>query len=183
MAATLLTSVRIHPPGVRSLGVVAAFASPDSAESALAALQRVGFDLGKLSIVAKDAPSGEHLLGCATVGSRVKFWGRWGPTWNRLAQQLPGAAVMFAPFIGNVVMLGSVVDWLVEDHPRHGTPEGATPLWRLLARIGIPSHDGSAVELALRESEIVLLAAGAPEEVDEARDLLRRAGGRLAATA
>ena len=156
----------------RSLGIVAVFDRPERAEAAVAALQDGGFDVQKLSIVARDAYSGEHLLGCATHGGRVRFWGRLGPTWSRLAGQLSGAAILFVPFIGHVVMLGAVLDWLIDDRPQHGTAEGATPLWRLLARIGVPSQDGAALEAALRECDIALLAHG---EVDDARNLLRRA--------
>jgi len=175
MSATLLADVKEYPPNLRSLFVVAMFEAPDRAETAVAALQSAGFDPAKLSIIAKDAPSGEHLFGCAAIGHQTKFWGRLGPTWNRMAQRLPGAAVMYVPFIANVVILGAVVEWLAEDRPRHGTAEGATPLWRLLARVGVPSHEGSAIELALRESSIVLLAKGDPADVDEARDLLHKA--------
>lgn len=175
MTAALLTSLNLCPPITRSLGIVAVFESPDCAEDAVAALRRAGFDPGKLSVIAKDDHSGEHLLGCAATGGSVRFWGRSGPTWDRLARRLPGAATMFVPFIGNVVMLGSIVRWLVDDRPRHGTVEGATPLWRLLARVGVPSHDGSALELALRESDILLLVAGTTADADDARNLLRTA--------
>lgn len=82
----------ISPPSSRLAGIVAAFESPDRAEAAVDALLGAGFDLRKLSIVATDRHSGEHLLGVATGGGRVRFRGRCGPTRDRLAQRLPGAA-------------------------------------------------------------------------------------------
>jgi hypothetical protein len=162
----------------RSLGILAVFDLPERAEAAVAALQGAGFDMQRLSIVGRDAHSGEHLLGCAAVGDRIRFWGRLGPTWDRLAQRVVGAAVAFVPFIGYVVMLGAVVDWLVDDQPRHGAVEGATPLWRLLARLGIASRDGTALESALRECDIVLMMSGSVADIDEARDVLRQAARR-----
>jgi hypothetical protein len=162
----------------RSLGILAVFDMPDRAEAAVAALRSAGFDMQRLSIVGRDEHSGEHLLGCAAVGGRTRFWGRLGPTWDRLAQRVAGAAVTFVPFIGHVVMLGAVVNWLLDDQPKHGAVEGATSLWRLLARVGIPPHEGTALESALRECDIVVLVSGSSSDLDQARDVLRQAARR-----
>jgi hypothetical protein len=170
----------IAPPSPRLAGIVAVFASPDRAEAAVGALLGAGFDARRLSIVATDRHSGEHLLGVATGGGRVRFWGRCGSTWDRLAQRLPGAATVFAPFLGYVVVLGALAGALVDDRPQHGAVEGATPLWRLLARIGIPSREALSLESALREDDILLLAAGAPADLLEARNLLRETARQLA---
>jgi hypothetical protein len=162
----------------RALGILAVFDMPERAEAAVAALQDAGFDMQRLSVVGRDTHSGEHLLGCAAIGDRTRFWGRLSPTWDRLAQRVAGAAVVFVPFIGYVVMLGVAVDWLLDDQPKHGAAEGATPLWRLLARVGVASHEGTALESALRECDIALLVSGSPADVEEARDVLRRAARR-----
>jgi hypothetical protein len=169
------------PATTRSLGIIAVFEWPERAEAAVETLRAAGLDLSRLSIIAKDDHSGEHLLGCASAGGRVSFWGRLSPMWNRLAQHLPGAAVVFMPFIGHLVVLGSVAAWLTEDQPAHGSAEGATRLWRLLARVGIPPYDGIAVESALREYHTLLVAAGPEADVTEARKLLRTAARRGAA--
>lgn len=165
----------------RSVGIVAVFEWVDRAEAAVETLQAAGFDLTRLSIIAKDEHSGERLLGWAGSGRRLRFWGRLAPTWDRLAQRLRGAAFMFVPFVGHLVVLGSVAEWLTEDQPSHGCTEGATRLWRLLGRLGVPSRDGIALESALREYDFVLVAAGAPEDAQKARRLLRMAARRAAA--
>ena len=168
------------PPPPREAGFVAVFESPDRAEGAVAALLDGGYEARRLSLVATDRHSGEHLLGFATDGGRARFWGRCGPTWDRLARRLPGAAVIFAPFLGYVVVLGALARAVVEDRPQHGAVEGATPLWRLLVRVGFPARDGLAFESALREDDILLLADGAPAEVLQARNLLRENARQLA---
>ena len=168
------------PPSPRPAGIVAVFESPDRAEAAVAALEDGGFDARKLSIVATDRHSGEHLLGFATAGSHVRFWGRCGPTWDRLAQRLSGVATVFAPFLGYVVVLGALAGALVDDHPQHGAVEGATPLWRLLVRVGFPAREALSFESALRADDILLLADGAPGEVLQARNLLRETARQLA---
>jgi hypothetical protein len=58
--------------------------------------------------------------------------------------------------------------------------EGATPLWRLLARTGIPSREALGFESVLRKDDILLLAAGAPADLLEARNLLRETARQLA---
>ena len=165
----------------RSVGIVAVFEWADRAEAAVQTLQVAGFDPKRLSIIAKDEHSGERLLGWAGSGRRLKFWGRLASTWDRLAQRLCGTAFMFVPFVGHLVVLGSIAEWLTEDQPRHGCTEGATRLWRLLARIGVPPRDGIALESALREYDFVLVAAGAPEDAQKARRLLRMAARRAVA--
>jgi len=141
----------------------------------VASLHATGFDLDKLSILAKDDHSGEHLIGCACIGGRMRFWGRSSPTWNRLAQRLSGGAAVFVPFVGHIVVLGTVAGWLSDDRPSHGSAEGATRLWRLLARVDVLPHEGIALESALREYDVLLIAAGADADVHEARKQLRAA--------
>jgi hypothetical protein len=160
--------------------VVALFESPDRAEAAVTTLHDQGFDMSRLSLVATDRHSGEHLLGVAAAGARVRFWGRCGVHWDRLAERLAGAAAVFAPFLGHVVVLGALARALVDDQPQHGAVEGATPFWRLLARIGIQSRTGFSFESALREGDILLLAEGGPAELAKARNLLRAAARQLA---
>lgn len=181
MTTPIPIGTNVTASDTRSLGIVAVFEWVDRAEAAVEILQAAGFDSRKLSIIAKDDHSGERLLGWASSGSRTRFWGRLAPTWDRLAQRLPGAAVMFVPFIGHLVVLGPLAEWLTEDEPSHGSAEGATRLWRLLARVGVPSHDGIALESALREYDFMLVVAGTPEDAQRARKLLRTAARRAAA--
>jgi len=181
MTAPIPIGLNESTPNTRSLGIVAVFEWADRVEAAVETLQAAGFDPRKLSIIAKDDHSGERLLGWASAGRRVRFWGRLAPTWDRLAQRLSGAAFMFVPFVGHLVVLGSVAEWLTDDQPGHGCAEGATRLWRLLARVGVPSRDGIALESALREYDFMLVAAGTPEDAQIARRLLRTAARRAAA--
>ena len=175
MTAPMSLHLDERPPVARPLGVVAAFERPERVEAAVARLEAAGFEPKRLVIIAREEPSGEHLLGCGATPVGLRFWGRAGATWTRLGECLSGGAVMVLPFLGNVVMLGPVVEWLAGDRPRHGAAEGATRLWRLLARVGVDPRVGTAIEAALRESDILLLFAGAPDERMAARALLRDA--------
>lgn len=180
MTAPMSVSLDERPPATQPLGIVAVCERPERAEAAVARLEAAGFDPGRIAVVACEEPSGEQLLGCAATQLGLRFWGRAGPTWARLAESLAGAAVMFVPFLGHVVMLGAVVEWLDGDRPRHGVPEGATRLWRLLARVGVDPRVANSIEAALRDSRILILLAGSPTERAAARTLLRSAADRAA---
>jgi hypothetical protein len=64
--------------------VVAVYNSHTEAEGAVKDLQKSGFDLRKLSIVARDYQTEEHVVGFYTTGDRVKHWGKLGAFWGGL---------------------------------------------------------------------------------------------------
>ena len=56
---------------------VAVYNSHAEAERAVQDLQRGGYDMKKLSIVAKDYHTDEHVVGYYNAGDRMKYWGKW----------------------------------------------------------------------------------------------------------
>jgi len=80
MTAPIPIQLHERPPTARPLGIVGAFDCPEDAEAAVATLDAAGFDLKRLALIAREAPSGEHLLGCAATGVGLRFWGHAGPT-------------------------------------------------------------------------------------------------------
>jgi len=54
------------------------------AETAVKALQPVGFDMKKLSIIGKDYHTEEHVVGFLNAGDRAKYFGKFGAFWGRL---------------------------------------------------------------------------------------------------
>ena len=102
--------------------VVAVFESHNQAEEAIRELQKDGFDMKKLSIVGKDYHTEEHVVGYYTTGDRMAYWGKqgafWGGLWGGLWGIL-GAAFFWVPGIGQVLVAGPLVMWIV------GALEGA----------------------------------------------------------
>jgi hypothetical protein len=61
---------------------VAPFEFYERVEAAVRQFQKSGFDMRKLSIVARDYHSEEHVVGYYTTGGRMAYWGRLGAFWS-----------------------------------------------------------------------------------------------------
>ena len=89
--------------------IVAIFKTHSDAEQAIRDLQHGGFDMTKLSIVSKDYQTDEHVAGFYNTGDRMKYWGKFGAFWGGLWGLLFGAAFLFVPALGPVVVAGPLV--------------------------------------------------------------------------
>src|SRR5580658_1091402 len=154
--------------------VVAVYNAHTEAEQAVKELQKSGFDMKKLSIVAKNPRAEEHVVGFYNTGDRVKHWGKagafWGGMWGGL---LFGAAAFFAlPGIGPVLVAGPLVAWIV------GALEGAVVVGGIgavgagLYSIGLPKDSIVQYETALKTDKFLLLVHGTIAEAGRARDIL-----------
>jgi hypothetical protein len=152
--------------------VVAVFKNHVDAEAAVHELDRAGFNLKKLSIIAKDYHTDEHVVGYYNAGDRMKYWGKLGAFWGGLWGMLFGAAFFWVPGIGPLVVGGPLVSWIV------GALEGAVVVGGLSAigaglySIGIPKDSILRYETAIKNDCYVLVAHGAREEIEKARRVL-----------
>jgi hypothetical protein len=62
--------------------VVAVYDTHEQAEQTVRKLQESGFDMKKLSIVAKNPHAEEHVVGFYNAGDRIKHWGGAGAFWG-----------------------------------------------------------------------------------------------------
>jgi hypothetical protein len=153
--------------------VLAVYNTHTEAEGAVKELQKSGFDLKKLSIVARDYQTEEHVVGFYTGGDRVKHWGKLGAFWGGLWGMLFGAAFFAIPGIGPVLVAGPLAAWII------GALEGAVVVGGLSAvgaglySAGVPKDSVLKYELALKSDKFVLVAHGTAEEVAKARDIIR----------
>jgi uncharacterized membrane protein len=154
--------------------VVAVYDTHAQAEQAVKELQTSGFDMKKLSIVAKNPHVEEEVVGYYNTGDRIKHWGKAGAFWGGLWGLLFGAAFFAIPGIGPVLIAGPLVAWIV------GALEGAVVVGGLSAigaslfSIGIPKDSVLKYELALKTDKFLLMAHGTTEEVARARDIIKR---------
>jgi uncharacterized membrane protein len=85
--------------------VVAVYDTHAEAEQTVKELQKSGFDMKKLSIVAKNPHAEEHVVGFYNSGDRIKHWGKagafWGGMWSllfgRLSSRFPASALCWSP--------------------------------------------------------------------------------------
>ena len=154
--------------------VVAIFESHGRAEEAIRELQKDGFDMKKLSIVGKDYHTEEHVVGYYNTGDRMKYWGKQGAFWGGFWGLLFGSAFFWVPGIGQLLVAGPLVTWIV------GALEGAVVLGGLTAlgaglySIGIPKNSIVQYETEVKNGKLLLVVHGTADEVERARELLNQ---------
>ena len=159
---------------------VAIYDEHSTAEEAVKTLQRAGFDMTKISIVGKDYETDEHVVGFLNAGDRAKIFGKLGAFWGGLFGMLFGAALIFIPVIGSVVVLGPLAAAIVATI--EGGVEGAlvvgviSALGGALSAIGIPKNSVLQYETELKANKFLVFLAGDAAEIEHARDVLKTSG-------
>ena len=157
--------------------VVAVFESHNQAEEAIRELQKDGFDMKKLSIVGKDYHTEEHVVGYYTTGDRMLYWGKqgafWGGLWGGLWGIL-GVAFFWVPGIGQLLLAGPIVMWIVGALEGAAVTGGLTALGAGLFSIGIPKNSVMQYETEVKNGQLLLVAHGTSAEVERARDILNQ---------
>ena len=154
--------------------VVAVFASHDQAEEAVRQLQKDGFDMKKLSIVGKDYHTDEHVVGYYNTGDRMLYWGKLGAIWGGFWGLLFGSAFFWVPGIGQLLVAGPLVVWIVAALEGAAVTGGLTRLGAGLYSIGIPKNSILKYETEVKNGSLLLVAHGSADEVQRARDILRQ---------
>ena len=152
--------------------VVAIFESHDQAEDAIRELQKSGFDMKKLSIVGKDYHTEENVVGYYNTGDRMKYWGKLGAFWGGFWGLLFGSAFFWVPGIGQVLVAGPLVMWIVGALEGAVVTAGLTALGAGLYSIGIPKNSVLQYETQVKNGKLLLVAHGTADEVRRAKDLL-----------
>ncbi len=161
---------------------VAVFDRHEDAEAAIKELQRVGFDMKKLSIVGRDYLTEEHATGFYNGGDRVRHWGKLGAFWGGLFGIVAAPAFFWIPGIGPILTGGLIGSFLM------GTIEGAavgaavvggtSAVAAALAGMGIPKDSIITYEQAIRADKFLLIANGTSGQVAQARSIVAERGGR-----
>ena len=154
--------------------VVAIFASHNQAEDAVRELQKDGFDMKKLSIVGKDYHTDEHVVGYYNTGDRMMYWGKLGAFWGGFWGLLFGSGFFWVPGIGQLLVAGPRVMWIVGALEGAVVTGGLTALGAGLYSIGIPKNSVLQYETAVKNGKLLLVAHGTADEVERAKDLLHQ---------
>ncbi|MBV8073353.1 MAG: DUF1269 domain-containing protein [Acidobacteriaceae bacterium] len=152
--------------------VIAIYETHEGAEGAVKELQRSGFDMKKLSIIGKDYHTDQEVVGYYNAGDRMKYWGKWGAFWGGAWGLLFGAAFFWVPGIGQVLIAGPLIGWII------GGLEGAIVIGGLSAigaglySIGIPKNSILDYETAIRADKFLVVAHGTEADAKKAKDIL-----------
>ena len=159
----------ISTPQKNQNAVVAVFNEHSGVEKAVKELQEGGFDIKKLSIIARDYHTEDNVVGFCNTGVRIRYWGKFGAFWGGVWGLLVGST-FFTPGGGSVVEAGSVVTWIVEGAILVG---GLSTLGAALYSIGMPKDSVVEYETSMKAGEFVLIAT---DQVEKARSVLQTSG-------
>jgi hypothetical protein len=161
--------------------IVGTFPSHVEAESAVLALEKVGCDMHKVSMIGKDYQTSEHVRGFMTWKDTTKTdavgGSYWGSFFGGLFGTLTGAGLLFIPGTGAVLVAGPIAGvmagWL------EGTVVGgsgaavAGGLAGALVGLGIGKDSARKYESDLEAGKFVVLVTGADEDVSKVQHMLQ----------
>jgi len=155
---------------------VAVYDHHSQAEAAVKALQRAGFDMKKISIMGRDYHTEEHVVGFINAGDRARYFGKLGAFWGGMMGVLFGAAMMFVPVLGHVIVLGPLAAAVFSGIEGAALVGGFSALAGALMAIGIPKDSVLRYETALKADKFMLVVHGDGKEILRARELLKTSG-------
>ena len=156
----------------RNNSIVATYPSHTVAEAAIKELQQAGFDMKKISIVASDYHTDEHVVGYYNIGDRMKVWGKTGIFWGGIWGILFGSAFFWIPGVGPLLVAGPLVGWIVGALEGAMVVGGLSALGAGLYGLGIPEESIVQYETALKIGKFVLIVHGSAEDTLHARAIL-----------
>jgi hypothetical protein len=156
--------------------VVAIYTSHASAAAALSTVQRSGFDMSRWSILGKDVLAQEHAFGFYSAGDYMKFWAGPNAVWSSVWLMLSGGGFFFIPAIGPIVVMGPLVDWIVDALATASVSGQADVPSAALTRLGLADDNLTQCALAVNAGKFVVVAQGSAVLVECARLVLAGTG-------
>lgn len=147
---------------------------PDSLslQQALTKLQRADCDLCQVSVMGKDCHGEEQPVGFYCTGKHIHFCGPRRVFWEGLWGLLKGAAYLWVPGIGPLVVAGRIVTLMAYDQQDTEIDGGFTVLGAALYGIGVPRYSIDEYETALKAEFYLLLVHGLRCDIERACDVL-----------
>jgi hypothetical protein len=154
--------------------VVAIFEDHQQAEAAVRELQKSGVEMKKLWIVGKDFHTEENVVGYYSTGDRMAYWGKLGAFWGGFWGLMFGSAFFWVPGVGQLLVGGPLVMWIVGALEGAAVTGGITALGAGLYSIGIPKDSVLQYETEVKNAKLLLIYHGSSEDVARAKDILDR---------
>ncbi len=152
--------------------VVGIYTHIDQAEDAVRKLGQGGFPIQHVSIIAKDLGTESKIHGFVTPCDVAKSSARSGAWVGGIFGLLVGAAVVWIPGLGPLVVAGSLTSALLGG--LEGAVAGAamTGVLGWLASLGISRQHILKYEQSVRAGKYLVIAHGTPQEAEKARQIL-----------
>lgn len=153
---------------------VAVYDSHTRLEKAVGELRRYGVDEKRISIIGREDADKEQVVGYYYTGERAGYMGRLGAFWSGLWIFLIGSALFFVPGLGQVIVAGPMVSWIVAALEGAVIIGGLSAIGVALYSLGIPKEKVLKYETFLKANKYLLVVHGALDEVDRAHKILDR---------
>jgi hypothetical protein len=156
--------------------VVGIYQSMDEAEKAVKALDLARFPIHQVSIVTKDISSEKTVHGYVTACDVSKQGAKQGAWVGGIFGLLVGAAFLWVPGVGPVIVAGSLASGLL------GGVEGALAGSALggilmgLSAWGISKQHILKYEEVVKAGKFLVIAHGSPADVQKAQEILAATG-------
>ena len=159
------------PPNNATLTV---FRSQADAEAAIRQLARDGYDLGKVSMVGRDASGDVRAAGSASSKAQVTSPKAGAPSWDGIRGMLVGSGFIVVPSIGPLVVAGPLLTWIVRSMGASPGPDKQNAMGAGMHNLGIPEHSVLRCEAALKIGKVIVIAEGSAMMMILAREVFRR---------
>ena len=136
-------------------------------------LQKVRFDMTKVSIVARDYHAEEHVVGYYNTSGKVRYCGDLDTFWGGFRGLLVGSAFLVVPDLGPIVVVGPLVSWMIAAVEGAAVWGGLSAVGAALYSLGIPRDRILIYESSLRANKLLVIAHGTTKEIDRACDILQ----------
>jgi hypothetical protein len=157
----------------RTDSIVAVLNTHTEVQAIVKELQKVRFDMKKLSVVARDYHAEEGVVGYYNTNGKVRYCGDLGTFWGGFWRLPVGSAFLWVPGLGLIVAVGPLVSWMVAALEGAAVWGGLTAVGAALYSLGIPRDRILAYEDSLRANKFLVIAHGTTEEIDRACDILQ----------
>jgi hypothetical protein len=150
--------------------IVAVYETNVDAEQGVRDLHNAGFDMMKLSIVAKEYRPEEY----TAHDDHLEYPGKRGGILGGIGGFLAGATYFVLPSIGPVLMTGPLVPAFVDGMEGAEAGAGLSAFGTGLCGLGIPERSIPRYESELGADRLLLIAHGTAQELLQAKDVLHQ---------
>jgi uncharacterized membrane protein len=170
--STWMQTLRMDTTMFTTNSAVATYDTHEQAEQAVKELQEGGVDMKTLSIAGKDTHTDEQVVGYYNTGDRMQRWGTIGAFWGGFWGLLFGTGLFAIPGIGQILVAGPLVAWIVAGLEGAVVVGGASAIGAGLMSIGIPKDSVIKYDTALKTDKFLLVVHGTPDAVHIAKRII-----------
>jgi hypothetical protein len=151
---------------------VGVYLSMDAAEEAVRQLGQGGFPIQHVSILAQDLGSESKIHGFVTSCDVAKSSARTGAWVGGIFGLLTGAAFLWVPGVGPLVVAGSLASLLLGGLEGAVAGAAVTGLLGWLTSLGISKQHILKYEQSVKAGKYLVIAHGGPDDVAKAKQIL-----------